>query len=155
MAINKKYSFGDFMGQDLTNEPVEDFNGEIIGSCFAQTSPDTSVFPIGITTTFKRCNLDNVSVPITALLESDNGIDCTNKRIVAQNDGHYWEVNENSTPIIPIDEKYFIRLGASIDPRDIPLERQQTSITDNILIVAQNDRDARIQAIKDEAIGGI
>jgi hypothetical protein len=72
--LNVKYSFRDFTGKDLTKEPAKDFDGEIVGSCFAQECPlDTQlpksgikVFPTGITTTFIACNLDNVEIPATA-----------------------------------------------------------------------------------------
>jgi len=78
--INKKYSFKDFMGVDLTKVDSKELNNtEIVGSCFWQeNSPKKQVFPPTMTgVIFRRCNLDNCVIPDGNTVEPD----CTNKQI--------------------------------------------------------------------------
>jgi hypothetical protein len=125
MAINEKYSFGDFTGQDLSSEPPEDFNGDIVGSCFYQeNAPDSEIFPSGITSIFKRCNLDNVKIPAGATVQSESGIDSSSRKINIQNDLEDWVLDESLNPVEPINKKQFQDLGLSIDPNDIPAEKR-------------------------------
>ncbi len=126
MAINVKYSFKDFSGQDFGGLLADEFRDEIKGSCFAQevahgaTIPDGGVriFPAGMTgVTFTRCNLDNVYVPLGNTVSGS----CAHRYVQAQNDREDWVLNKaTKTPLKPINKKLFIKLGLSIDPIDIP-----------------------------------
>jgi hypothetical protein len=133
MAKNEMYSFKDFTGQSFKNRPAGEFNNsEIIGSCFYQKgAPDTDIFPDGMTgVTFKRCNLDNVLIPANNAITSDAGIASTQKRIIEQNDLEDWEVDGQNVPREPINKKWYLRLGLSIDPNDIPAEPLARPITE-------------------------
>lgn len=114
--MNDKYSYGDFMQRKFADLPAEEFAGEIVGSCFYQEGqPDQEVFPAGTVCTFVRCNLDNVAMPPGCTVRESS-----QRRIVVQNDGEDWEVNESRRPTRPVNPKHFIKEGKSLDPRDIP-----------------------------------
>jgi hypothetical protein len=127
MAINEKYSFGDFTGQDFSDIDASEFNNtEIVGSCFYQELPidytgnphGKAIFPSTMTgVVFKRCNLDNVRVIGT------NSIDggC-NRNIRVQNDLEDWVVDSAGNPIEPSGKARFQSLGLSIDPQDLPAQ---------------------------------
>ena len=89
--INEKYSYKDLSGIDYTNFPESDFSGEIIGSNFYQQNLSglpirIKIFPNGITTTFTRCNLDNIEIPETASMD-----DCCNRLFISDETGdHEW-----------------------------------------------------------------
>lgn len=71
MEINEKYSYKDFSGQILINEPAGDFsNSEIIGANFFQCNqPRKNVFPSGSENIeFIDCNLDNCVLPSNSTL---------------------------------------------------------------------------------------
>ena len=125
--INQKYSFKDFIGQDFSSVDASEFNNtEIVGSCFYQENiPDAEIFPAGMTgVTFKRCNLDNVKVPTGNTVESD----CCHRKVKAQNDLEDWLLDAENKPTEPMRKVDYIRLGISIDPKDIPAEKIDESI---------------------------
>jgi len=87
MAINTKYSYKDLSGRDFTNYPASDFDGDVVGSYFyTQNLEPIPVwikrFPVGITTNFIDCNLDNIEVPETATVEN-----CCNRQYVYDDAG--------------------------------------------------------------------
>lgn len=88
------YSHKDFTGCNLVD--ATDMGGlTITGSCFAQEKPDTAVFPNGMAgVTFVGCNLDNCIIPPG---NSVNG--GSRNRIMVQDDGYDWIVDETNTPI--------------------------------------------------------
>ncbi len=121
--MNEKYSYKDFMDKSFTDRPASEFdNSEIVGSCFYQQGhPELKkIFPAGMTgVIFRRCNLDNVFVPLTCTVESN----CSHRRIKAQNDKEDWIVDSDLKPIEPACKNLFIEKGMSIDPKDIPAEK--------------------------------
>jgi hypothetical protein len=117
---------------------------EIIGACFARESylgepgdPMREIFPASMTgVIFKRCNLDNCVIPAGNILMEWQGIPCTNRRIRMQNDLEDWIVNQQGKPQEPVALKKFLRLGLSVDPKDIPnqpLDRPITEVTEEIV----------------------
>lgn len=143
MALNKKYSYKDFLDKDLTKEPASDFNNsEIIGSCFYQQAGlNTKVFPVGITgVTFQECNLDNVFIPVGNTTEK-----CSRKKIMRQNDLEDWLVDDSGNPIEARSKKEYLRLGISIDPKDLPISKLDKPITE---IKMEELRQAAIDTIK-------
>lgn len=132
MVVNEKYSYKDFMHQSFKHLKADEFNNtEIVGSCFYQEceydDPTVvkDIFPDGITgVTFRKCNLDNVLVPLGNTVE----VDCTHKKIKIQNDLEDWVLDNALKPIEPMNKEDFIRLGISIDPKDIPETKQTKSI---------------------------
>ena len=141
MALNKKYSYKDFTGQDFSNVPASEFNNsEIVGSCFFQRKAiNTDVFPVGmIGVTFSKCNLNNVLVSIGNTI--DKGC---HENIAIQNDGVWWKVDSFLKPIEPLSTRKFIKLGISTDPKDIPLTKLETNVfTEKIAAQRQTDKDA-------------
>jgi len=138
MALNEKYSHKDFTGQSFTDLNADEFNdSEIIGSCFAQESeystqglddnppnPMVDVFPAAMTgVTFTKCNLDNCNIPAGNTVSGG-----TNKKIRIQNDLSDWILDSGNKPIEPQDKKDRIKLSISIDPNDIPLDKQEKDI---------------------------
>lgn len=152
MAVNLKYSFGDFTGQTLTHLPASDFRGDIIGSCFSQEALDTIVFPAGITATFLRCNLDNCVIPVGASVGSTQGINSTTKRIAIQNDKESWFVDGDNNPIEPMNKAEFIKYRISVDPADIPGSLIDETRIETRRKAIELDREARKKAIDDEPI---
>lgn len=115
--INEQYSFKDFTGHNLSNK--ENISGVIYASCFSQETPDSEIFPLKLEgVTFIKCNLSNVKIP-----DGNTIIDCNTTRFCCQNDLRDWEVDLNGKPTKLMNEKAEIRLGRSIDPKDIPLEK--------------------------------
>jgi hypothetical protein len=130
---NLKYSHGDFTGQDLKNEPPEDFVGDIVGSCFYQeklTGDDNAyikIFPLGMTgANFIRCNLTNVSIP-----NGNTYTDCVKYRSKQQNDLSQWVVDADGVPSTCVTASTHEKYGTSTDPNDIPLTKQQKPIGHN------------------------
>lgn len=127
--INEKYSYKDFMGQDFASVNASEFNNtEIVGSCFYQEAePETEIFPVGMVgVTFKRCNLDNVKIFPGNTVEGS----CCHRKIKVQNDLNDWELDESLKPVEPIEKKKYIKLGISIDPKDIPATKLDKRITE-------------------------
>jgi hypothetical protein len=136
MAINQKYSFKDFTGQDFSSVDASEFNNtEIKGSCFYQEGePDTEIFPTGVTgVTFIRCNLDNVKIPVGNTVDKT----CINRKIKAQNDLEDWFLNDSNQPTEPMRKADYLRLGISTDPADIP----STKITEPIVSKTEKEQE--------------
>lgn len=133
MSFNEKYSYHDFMHLSFKDKKAEEFNDtEIIGSCFYQECDfddpvvEKDIFPDGMKgVIFRRCNLDNVQVSVANTVE----LDCTHKKIKIQNDLEDWILDATLKPIEPMAKEYFIELGISVNPKDIPPTKQSKSIT--------------------------
>ena len=141
MAKNEQYSHKEFTHQTFADQPARDFaNSEIIGSCFYQeapyrvdssrlgasrpTDPQVDVFPSAMTgVTFVRCNLMNVKIP------AGNTVDrCQTQRLRIMNDADDWVLDDTTfEPVEPLNKKLSEQLGISVDPSDIPTERQTES----------------------------
>lgn len=127
--ISESYSFKDMTGWDLSAR--EDMDGIVIyGSCLSHETPDAETLPTNLTgATFIKCNLDNVKVP-----PGNTVIDCSVRRFSVQNDLEDWIINPvTRAPVEPINRKMFESLGLSIDPRNIPAERQSESATNRAI----------------------
>ena len=138
---NEKYSYGDFSGQRFLEVDPQEFNdSEIVGSCFAQQLPADhagetlpEVFPAAMKgVVFRRCNLDNVLVPPDNTVEPS----CCRRRIKMQNDLEDWVLNERGEPVKPVAKKAFLRLGLSIDPRDLPDKPLEEPVTERATQIA-------------------
>ena len=138
--LNTKYSYKDFLNQDLSHLDSSEFNDSIIrGSCFYQeapyspdalspTPPDPrkDIFPDDLkNVVFEKCNLDNVLIKEEMTADNSN----STRLIRIQNDLEDWELGINFTPIRPIELKKFEELGISIDPIDIPEQKRNYPIT--------------------------
>lgn len=144
MAINEKYSYKDFTGQYLTDLPASDFNNsEIIGSCFhIGNKPFSKVFPDGMTgVTFTRCSLSNCIIPLGNTI----GEKCQHRWIENRNDMEQWILDDNGSPIEPLDKKRFEKLGLSTDPKNIPTTKLEVSLTEQ---KEQDNKQADIDALK-------
>lgn len=129
--LNEKYSYKDFTGKSFRDISVEEFNNTIIvGSCFYQEwdwdRPETSVvkdiFPDGLKDiTFENCNLDNVR--ILDKCENCTFIKNTMKTIKVQNDWDDWILDNALKPIEPLNKQDRLKVGVSVDPKDIPSEK--------------------------------
>ena len=119
----------DYSNKDFTNSiltKVKDLNGQVIrGSCFGKEVPDTKVFPADMRdVTFINCNLDNCLIP-----EGNTVIDCTTRRYKVQEDGEDWIIDKDLKPIEPVNKKAWIKLGRSIDPASIQMNKVNLSYT--------------------------
>ena len=126
--INKKHSYKDYTGQDLSKLPAAEFsNSTIKGTCFSQElikSDDlVNVFPEGVENiTFERCNLDNVLIP----KKCDKTKCCTNKMFKVQADKRDWVIDPvTKEPIEPLNKKLYLKKGWSIDPKDIEKDKDK------------------------------
>jgi hypothetical protein len=148
MAMNEKYSYKDFTGMTLiTTDPKEWNETEVIGSCFAQQNPKTSIFPAGIKNVkFVKCNLDNVTLPGTCTMEG--GI---NRQIQAQKDGEDWLVDDSLNPIEPLNKAQFIKLGLSTSAAAIPAKESGVSVTEAKRQQLEADLQGQIKALEDAA----
>lgn len=121
MIKNKKYSYFIGQNQSFKNRPASEFNNSIIigANFYQENAPKSDIFPDGMTgVVFKRCNLQNVNIPVGNTVEND----CDIRQILIQNDGRDWIVDDNLNPIEPIDKERLLKEGLSIDPADIPAE---------------------------------
>lgn len=118
--INADYSFKDFSETTFNAISADDFNNtEIIGSCFYQENDvNVDIFPDGLqNVTFTRCNLDNVKIKSGMRL-----IDCSNRHIKVQTDGHDWELNKNNgKPVVPLTPDH-----PDPEPKHLPLLKLQS-----------------------------
>ena len=144
MPINETYSHKDLSGQTfLDRDPDEFSNTEIVGTCFAQEAEynanashsgstghvDTSVdvFPPGMHgVTFTRCNLDNCKVPGPPTTIDSRS---SHRKIRVMNDAEDWVLGANNKPAEPVNKRLFVKHGLSVDPVDIPAERNMVSAT--------------------------
>lgn len=144
MSMNEKYSYKDFSDKEFTKEdPVEFNDSEIIGSCFYDEKI-REVFPKDVRgLILTKCNLDNVILP--------NGVTVNggcHRMIQVQNDLEDWIVDEENKPIEPVEKARLIRVGLSVDPKDLPVEKLDTSpyeakVTQDIAAI-----DAQIKALE-------
>ncbi len=121
---DESYSFKDMTGWDLADR--RDMDGKVIfGSCLAHETPGAPTLPANLKgATFIRCNLDNVRVPA-----GNTVIDCSTRRIKAQNDGEDWVLDASLKPVEPVNKKHFMNLGLSTDPKDIPKKKLDRPVT--------------------------
>ena len=120
MAINEKYSYKSFKRQTFLDVPTSDFEGEIVGACFAQDEPFTDVFPPDLKgTIFTRGNYGNCNIP------SGNTMNAFNEHYKEQNDCNYWVVDKDLKPITPLHPDRYDEHNISKDPKDIPAEKLQ------------------------------
>lgn len=91
-------------------------NGDIIGSCFSQETPDTEVFPSDAKIHFINCNLDNCKIPEGCTVEGGS-----RRRYKVQNDGNDWEIDAENIPTNIIYSDVLYKLGKKIpSPAEIP-----------------------------------
>jgi hypothetical protein len=130
MVKNELYSFKDLHGQVFTDEPAENFSGDIEGSNFQQDQPNTEVFPPGATGNLLACNLNNCSIPPGMTVGSSRSIASVNIQHKQMNDLEHWVVDSGTLePIEPFGKEVFVELGISIDPADIPVSKLDEPIT--------------------------
>lgn len=113
------YSRKDFTGQILIDR-VDLVPGLIIErSCFSHETPDTQVFPAGMTgVTFRGCNLDNVFIPPGNTVMPC----CSTRRFKAQADGRDWIVDRKNNPIEVCNPQWFQKRGLQVPtPEDLKL----------------------------------
>lgn len=123
--MNAKYSYGDFLHQTLSDRPSDEFAGEIVGSCFQQKEPNTTVFPTDAKAKFVRCNLNNCRMPPGCTV----GDGSCNHQHDEQNDGEQWILDRAGRPTEPLGKKQFERLGLSTSPKDIPGSKLAKPVT--------------------------
>lgn len=144
--MNEKFSHKDFINQILTDtDPVEWNDTEVINSCFYNETPNTRVFPDGITgVVFVGCNLDNVIVPKECTMK-----DCTNKLIQVQKDGNDWILNPDLTPLEPLNKFMYTKLGISTDPASLPsVGTAEKPITETTKEQLEANLQAQIKALE-------
>lgn len=147
MKFDAKYSNKDMTGWDLSDR--KDMSGiNIQGLCLSWEVPDAHALPVNLVgTTFVGCNLDNVWVPSGNTL-----VNCSNRRFKVQNDGEDWEIHPvTKTALVPLNKQSFIDLGLSIDPKDIPIAKQDISVTQK----ARNDKELASQTIAAQVEVGV
>lgn len=122
--MSELHSFQDYHSQDLRARAdviaALVANGRAYRCCFAQPSPDTVVFPDDLAIEFVECDVSNCVIPVGCSLD-DISISKT-KRYATQNDGDDWVVDSDNNPLYPVNLKYRILCGMSINPADIPEE---------------------------------
>ena len=139
--MNERYSYKDFTGKTLTETDPKEWNDtEVIGSCFASLTPNTRVFPDGITgVKFIKCNLDNVVVPKECTIEGG-----CHRLIAKQNDGEDWLVDEHLNPIEPLNKSLYTKLGLSTSPLAI----SASPVTVPVTISKREELEADLAAQK-------
>jgi hypothetical protein len=112
---NDAYSDKDMTGWDLSDRT--NMSGTVIhGLCLSNETPDAQVLPPDLTgTTFLLCNLCNVLIP-----PGNQVIDCQTTRFEVQNDLRDWKLDEDDSPVEPVNVKGDLMQGYSIDPASIP-----------------------------------
>ena len=94
---------------DVTNADhiIDIPDGTVVyASCFSQDIPDSIVFrPNMRRVKFYNCNLDNTAIPSGNMVFGG-----TKQRFKGQRDGHNWIVDENGSPVEPIDLKAILKL---------------------------------------------
>lgn len=124
--LNKEYSYKDFTNKSLTDTDPKTWNDtEVVGSCFHHHTPKTVVFPAGITgVTFTRCNLDNVVVPKECTVNGG-----CHRWIAMQKDKEWWVLDNNLTPIEPLNSALFTKLGLSTSAAALPVSESAAPAT--------------------------
>jgi hypothetical protein len=141
IEFNDKYSQRLFKVKDLID--AKGLDGQVIySSCFSCEEPDSPMFPEKMKgVKFYNCNLNNCLIP-----EGNEVIGGSQKRIIVQKDNEDWIVDESDKPVEPINKKFFIKLGLSTAPKDIPKTRIEGCLTTNkqdlIATVEQVGREA-------------
>lgn len=143
--VDDKLSNKDMTGWDLSDR--KDLDGKIIyNSCLSHETPNAEILPSNLSgAIFIACNLDNVLIP-----KGNQIIDCSVKRFQIQNDGEDWIIDTKTLdPVEPIAKKMFLKLGLSIDPADIPADKQDVSAVLDKLDELAQIKLAAIKAIED------
>ncbi len=142
IVYNDKYSFKDFTHQSFKDAKDLKSGTVIYASVFYQEADEKAtkkediqkhIFPetmIGVT--FVNCDLNNVFIP-----SGNTVIDIAErtKLIKVQNDRSDWYLNDDLTPKEPLAKEQYLRLGISINPKDIPA----TKMTENIIEKKQKE----------------
>lgn len=145
--MNEKYSYKDFLQKSLTETDPKEWDGtEVIGSCFAQETPNTTVFPAITGVKFIKCNLDNCVIPKDCTVEGG-----TNKLIQVQNDGEDWILDTSLNPVEPVDKARFLRFKLSVLPADIPATKPSLSVTQTAEKAITDKLATDIKALQDAA----
>lgn len=147
--MNEKYSYKDFTQKSLAHLDASEFNNsEIIGSCFYHETP-TEVFPPDILgVTFTKCNMDNVILP-----EGNTIVGGCHRMLKLQNDLEDWIIDKDGNPVEPTNKERFIRLGLSIDPKDIPAEKAAENICTQKIAQEHQTINAQISLLEAQKKG--
>ena len=123
IVYSDKYSLKDFTGRNLLD--ATDLEGAVIyGSCFSQEIPDTNVFPVSIKKiTLINCNTDNLYIKSGWIV-----IGGSERRFKVQNDRMDWIVDNSNMPLEPLDKEEYIKLGISVNSKDLPIEMMEKNI---------------------------
>ena len=148
MALNEKHSYKDYTHQEFTKTDAKDWNdSEVVGTCFHQTVPKTSIFPAGITgVKFVKCNLDNVVIPKDCTVEGG-----CHRWIAAQKDGSDWLLDDNLLPVEPLNKAEYVKLGLSVDPAALPITTKDVSVVTEKRQLLEDALQASIKALEDAA----
>lgn len=115
---DKKFSFKDFTGMDLSKEIIP--SGTVVcRSGFSHEIPDSKIFPADMTgVTFVEGNLDNVFIPWDNVV-----IGASQKSYKIQNDLRDWEIDVQNKPVKILNEEYWTSQGYSVNPADMPAQK--------------------------------
>lgn len=124
-----KLSCRDFTNWSFNPREGYDFNNKVVySSVFAQTEPDTQIFPTDVhDLTLVNCNTDNVAEHsgVTIIMEGGG----RRVRQQVQNDGNHWEIDAQNKPTRPTDHKFYTKRGLPMPkPQDIPTEKVENRI---------------------------
>ena len=109
----------------------------VYASTFDNETPDTQVFSSTMTgVTFIEVHLDNVVIPPGNIVK--NVYTEAPKRFKVQTDRSDWIIDRDNKPIEPLNKEQYLRLGISIDPRDLPATDLDQSIITKRLEEAQS-----------------
>lgn len=138
--VNRQFSYASHKRSIFTDFTPDQFVDDIVGASFCQDNPFTDVFPElpdGQICRLINCNLDNCNIP--AGYEVVGG---TNKQIELQTDGEKWVIGADRKPIEPLHKSEYVKLGLSVSPNDLPVEKLDEPITIS---------RARLQRVEDES----
>lgn len=139
IEMNDKYSFKNFTNQDLSKEKdlknINIYSSTFYQQCGLNDTPGwRHIFPEDMKgVTFYNCDLNNVYVPPGNTIIDPCG---RHKLLKEQNDRTQWILNEDLSPKAPLHYEYFIKLGISTDPKDIPL----TPMIKNLMKVKEDEK---------------
>ncbi len=124
---DEEFSFKFFSNYSFALNEIDLSGKTIYSSVFSTEILDFEPFHKDMKdVTFVNCSLDNVVIPNGNTVIYNNGF--YQKRFKVQNDGEDWVIDKDNKPIEPMNKKLFLRLGFSIDPKDIPIEPVKESI---------------------------